>query len=326
MPTENENETNAGDSQKATFDKNSIANTFFIATSVCLVCSFLVAGAAVVLKPLQDKNKALDIKTNIIRVAGFEERDIDSAGSIEKLFDSRIVDIVVDLKSGDAATGVAMARKFINADEGMDDAEVIAAYDQFKAAISTTTAEEKGAFTFKNMLTGDRDLAGLESSEKVSHIYLVKDEDGNTLKYIFPIRGKGLWSILYGFIAVEPDFQTISGLTYYTHGETPGLGGEVDSTKFKEQWTLRMNKKGELVGKQIFEGDDVKIAVVKGKGSGPFQVDGLAGATITSNGVSNMLQFWFGPDGFGPFIQKQKEATSKVGALDNSVMKGVNNG
>ena len=133
-----------------------------------------------------------------------------------------------------------------------------------------------------------------------------------------------MWSVLYGFLSVEPDFQTISGLTYYAHGETPGLGGEVDNPDWKKQWTMQEDRKGQLVGKQIF-GDDgeVKISVVKGKAKDEFGVDGLAGATITSNGVTYMLEFWFGENGFKSYIEKQKQTGSSGDAASKAVSKGV---
>ena len=141
-------------------------------------------------------------------------------------------------------------------------------------------------------------------------MFLIKGEGDAIEKYVFPVRGKGLWSILKGFIAVEKDFQTIAGLTYYEHAETPGLGGEVDNKNWKAKW----------VGKAIYGADgDVDIAVIKGiaDNDNQYAVDGLSGATITSRGVTNMLQFWLGPEGFGTYIGKQK-GDSQVSASQPS--------
>ncbi len=305
------------------FDKNSIGNTFFIAVSVCLVCSCLVAGAAVLLNPLQTQNKKRDILSNIIRVGGFKDRDVMLAGSIEACFESNFEVMLIDLETGDPEKGLELAREFLLSQdkiaEDADDAAVIAEYDQFKAALKV---DEGYGIT----LDKSEDVAGLSKVERVSPVYLLKGESGEIVRYIFPIRGKGLWSILEGFISVEPDFNTISGLTYYTHGETPGLGGEVDNPNWKAQWTLRENNRGDLVGKKIF-GDEgeVKIAVVKGKGTGDYAVDGLAGATITSDGVTKMLDFWFGDKGFGPFIKKQKQSPQSSASIDRSA-KGESDG
>ena len=115
-------------------------------------------------------------------------------------------------------------------------------------------------------------------------------EDGDILAYAFPIIGKGLWSTLKGYLAIEPDGSTIRGITFYSHGETPGLGAEIE----KEWFTSNFE------GKKIW---DVKqnelrpVSVVKGKVedkySGEekdFYVDGISGATMTSKGVTAMIE------------------------------------
>ena len=121
--------------------------------------------------------------------------------------------------------------------------------------------------------------------------------------------------MMKGYLAVEPDFQTIAGLTFYEQGETPGLGGEVMNPGWKAKWA----------GKKIYDNAEVCICVVKGAGSSEFEVDGLSGATITSNGVSSMLEYWLGDEGFGPYIEKEKTKTSSTG---NSIAteKGGSNG
>ena len=96
--------------------------------------------------------------------------------------------------------------------------------------------------------------------------------------------------------------NTIDGLNFNSHGETPGLGGEVDNPNWKAQWK----------GKKIFNKEEqIAIKVVKGKANKNsdkflYQVDGLSGATITSNGVSYLLEFWLGESGYGPYIQNRK--------------------
>ena len=114
---------------------------------------------------------------------------------------------------------------------------------------------------------------------------------------ILPIEGKGLWSTMYGFIALAPDTTTIKGLTFYEHGETPGLGGEVDNPSWKALWK----------GRQAYDGEwNPEIEVIKGAAGppeeDPFRVDGLSGATLTCRGVSSTVQFWLSDDGFKPFL------------------------
>ncbi len=155
---------------------------------------------------------------------------------------------------------------------------------------------------------------GLANRETKTWVYLVQDASGKIEKVVLPIYGMGLWSTLYGFVAVDGDLETIAGLTYYEHGETPGLGGEVENPAWKAKW----------VGKKIWrEGvdvadatnDDLRIGVAKGAPVGEnakYMVDGLSGATITSRGVDSMLKYWFSNQGFGPYLKKlaaQKGAT-----------------
>ena len=118
---------------------------------------------------------------------------------------------------------------------------------------------------------------------------------------VLPIRGYGLWSTLWGFVAIDaqslkkgPGYVTITGLKYYEQKETPGLGGEVDNPNWRAKWP----------GKHVYDSNwNVQIEVTKGGSHGEYEVDALSGATITSNGVTNMMQFWFGEDGFRPFLK-----------------------
>ena len=131
-----------------------------------------------------------------------------------------------------------------------------------------------------------------------AQVYRLEGDDGRLEKLILPIEGYGLWSTLYGFIALSDDLRTIEGLTYYQHGETPGLGGEVDNPRWKSLWTGRLAFNEEWLP---------EIEVIKGSAGppaeNPYEVDGLSGATITSRGITEMLKFWLGPDGFGPYLE-----------------------
>ncbi len=294
-------------------DKDSISNTFFIATAVCLVCSLLVSTAAVVLKSRQDRNIELDKKRNILRVSGFSADEIKQTG-VEELFAKRFKSELINLDTGEPATEEEMApvMKLLKIDSFET---AVDSYDQIQAA---KTKDPAVAELFENKKD---DIARLGAREKFSHVYLLMDESGNQIEeYVFPVRGYGLWSTLKGFLAVKPDFQTIGGLTFYEHGETPGLGGEVDNENWKANWPE----------KQIYENGEVKISVVKGKSADTaapeYGVDGLSGATITSKGVSNMLKYWLGPEGFGPYIKNQKSGAATTGSAKADVHSGGSNG
>ena len=117
---------------------------------------------------------------------------------------------------------------------------------------------------------------------------------------ILPIRGKGLWSTIYGFLSLKPDGRTVDGITFYEHGETPGLGGEIESDKFKGQW------KGKVVRDPdgTPDIDYVRGSVDPNDPNASHKIDGLAGATLTTRGVTAMVRFWMGPNGFGPFLDR----------------------
>mgnify|MGYP003331172096 CR=1 FL=1 len=251
--------------------KDTVKQTIFIALILSLVCSVIVSFAAVMLKPIQEKNKSLDRKTNILKAAGL----FQSAENVEKIFSEKVKMKLVNLKTGQYVEGV----------EPED-------YDQYKMA---RDAEEGLA------LEADVDIAGIKNIAKKALVYEVL-QNGKISLVVLPIHGKGLWSTLYGFMAVQADSNTIQGLGFYEHGETPGLGGEVDNPRWKAQWKGKKlhDKKGVL-----------KIEVIKGvvdtKRAGAIhQVDGLSGATITARGVSHLVRFWLGEQGFAKYLQLLK--------------------
>lgn len=250
--------------------KESTVRTLTVALLVCLVCSVFVAGAAVALKPTQVENRLLDKQRSIPSIAGLSEPGM-SASQVKKLFGERIVARVIDLETG----------KFTDAQDPKT-------FDPLKAAKDPKLS---------TVLPGSDDIAGIKRQERYTTVYMV-EKDGALDTLILPVRGYGLWSTLYGFMALKGDLNTVVGFGFYQHGETPGLGGEVDNPKWKALWP----------GKTLFDADG-KVAVQIVKGSvdpqspqAIHQVDGLAGATLTSKGVDNLLKFWLGQRGFGTFI------------------------
>lgn len=259
--------------------RDSMTNTFVVTLVLCIVCSLLVSTAAVALKKPQEDNKLLDRQRNIIAAAGLAE-DVGAlkADQVKEMFkDGTIEPKIVDLQTGEYVVDESIANE---------------RFDERKAAKDEKLNATIQATKFR---------IGIEKREKYTWVYLVKDKQGKLEQVVLPIYGKGLWSTMYGFVALKSDLQTINGLTYYEHGETPGLGGEVENPKWKKQWQ----------GKQIWRGqhDDASLAVGVAKGSptsenAPYMVDGLSGATITSRGVDSMMKYWFSNDAFGPYLKK----------------------
>lgn len=259
--------------------RDSITNTFVVTLILCIACSLLVSSAAVVLKDVQNKNKLLDRQRNIVEAAGLSKKSGEfQAKEISEMFsDGTIEPRVVDLQSGEYVIDKAIAND---------------SFDERKAAKDES---------MNAVIHSSKFRIGIEKREKYTWVYLVKDKQGNLEQVVLPIYGKGLWSTMYGFVALKSDIKTINGLTYYEHGETPGLGGEVVNPKWKKQWH----------GKQIWRGEpsDAMLAVGVSKGGTtsenmPYMVDGLSGATITSRGVDSMIKYWLSSDAFGPYLAK----------------------
>ncbi len=256
-------------------NKESTGRTLMVALAVSLVASVFVAGSAVALKPVQIENRLLDKQRSILAIAGLGGDDL-SSHQVKDLFNSRIKARVIDISTG----------------EYQDDLDPIT-FDPLKAAKDPKTS---------TALSGSEDLALIKRREQFTTVYMV-EQSGKLESLILPIRGYGLWSTLHGFLAIKPDLNTVVGLGFYQHAETPGLGGEVDNPKWKGMWP----------GKTLFD-DSGKpiIKIVKG-GVDPaspdagHQVDALAGATLTSNGVDRLMQFWLGEQGFGPYLAKLRQ-------------------
>lgn len=250
-------------------NNDSTKKTLLVAFSLCVVCSVIVSTAAVLLKPLQDANVEQDKKRNILGAAGMLEEGVD----IDTQF-SQISLKLVDLRTGQ-----------------FSDAKDADSYDQVKAAREASSSDA---------LDSQADTAKVGRREHYGLVYLVGDAS-NPEVIILPIRGAGLWGPLYGFIALEGDGNTVAGLGFYEHKETPGLGGEVDNPRWKALWP----------GKQVYRDDRVALHLIKGavdrsRPDAVYEVDGLSGATLTSRGVSNLVQFWLGENGYGPFLANLK--------------------
>ena len=246
----------------------STSRTVTVALILCIVCSLVVSSAAVLLKDKQDVNKKIDRYTNILAAAGMLQAD----AGIEEQFNELVTSRVVDLNSG-------LFTDEVDADS----------FDQLRSAKDRSISIN---------LTSSEDIAKISRRENFALVYLV-ETDGQLNKIILPVRGYGLWSTLHGYLALEKDGQTVAGLGFYQHTETPGLGGEVDNPRWKALWP----------GKKVYKDGNVEIQLVKGSvdpasDSADYQIDGLAGATLTSNGVTNLVQFWLGEQGFQKFLGK----------------------
>ena len=253
----------------------------FVAAGVCLVCAVFVCFAAVTLKPLQDKNVVIDKQLNILQAAGLYREGIP----VQQQF-AKVITKVINLDTGEYVNDINSST-----------------YNQLRASKSF---DDKLSTSFSDLGIDDKIKIGRR--ENHAFVYIINNEsDKNIEKIILPIRGYGLWSTLYGFIALEGDGQTVAGLGFYDQKETPGLGGEVDNPDWKKLWRGK-----KLFDKPIINGGKLAIEVIKGKvqSKSPraiHQVDGLSGATITTKGVDNLIAFWLGTNGFLQYLERVQQ-------------------
>lgn len=252
--------------------KDTTTKTIIVALCLCVVCSILVSTAAVKLKPLQTENKRLDVKKNLLLASKLIESGDVTKEEINSAFSS-VETKLIDLDRGTEVTGIDPAT-----------------YDTRKAANDPERSIKVDA---------SEDIARIKRRAKIRPVYLVK-KNGAVDQIIIPFHGKGLWSTMYGFLCLDSDTRTVRGVSYYEHGETPGLGGEVDNDSWKKSWT----------GKVLLSSDDFTpiFDVVKGSVNpqspkAKSQVDGLSGATLTSNGVEDMVNYWISDRGYGKYLE-----------------------
>lgn len=250
-------------------NKDSAGYIVGFSLGVCLLCSMGVSAANILLKDKQEVNAAVAKHEKILDVAGLiRPGEKLSTDAVETLYAERLIPVLVNLKTGELVADA----------NGVPAGE----FDMMGAAKAANAMAEPNE-------------AKVRFQPEIGLIYYLVDEKGAVKKLIIPVEGYGLWGFLFGYLALEADGETVSGITYYKHAETPGLGGEVDNPKWKGKWK----------GKKIFEPGKTEVAIeVVKNASGDHQIDSLSGATITSRGVSNMMAFWLGEKGFGPFLQK----------------------
>jgi len=259
--------------------RDSVGYTIGFAVVVCLVCAIPIAGAAVFLRPTQVENQRVDRLSKVLAVAGLMNAEDDlPREQILSRFAENITPRVIDLKTGAVVDSV--------------DAE---SYDQRAASRDPARSE-----------VAPQNEARVLRLPRLAVVYQLRGEGDDVKALILPIQGYGLWSTMYGYIALEADARTVSGITFYEHGETPGLGGEIENPRWQAKW----------VGRKAFDDTGaLRIRVVKGTvgppAADPHRVDGLSGATITSRGVSNTVLFWLGPEAFGPYLDRYRRTLSE---------------
>ena len=263
--------------------KSNNAKTISVALTLCLVCSVLVSAVAVGLKPAQIENARLDRNKNILVAADMYNTESDTADDVAERFKDFDVKII-DLNKGN----------YLDDDElktaGIPDRN---AYDASQATKNQALSED----------LGDNDPAGIGRKPKYAKVYVKEDDAGKPELVVLPIQGYGLWGTIYGFLTLESDMNTIKGISFYEHKETPGLGARIEEPEWRAQWN----------GIHSYD-DNGNVATGVTKAGNPKDnwVDGISGATLTSRGVSNMIQFWLGEQGYKPYLDMLRKESGQT--------------
>ena len=238
-------------------------NKMIIPLIACIACAVIVSVTAVSVRPEQNLNIENEKKLKILAAAGIVTNEVDKEFSkIETLYIDFVSNQLIQIEGN---------------------------YDHIKASASAESS---------SIIPKNQDIAILKRRENVAPIYVWYSEEEQIQKVVLPIRGYGLWGTLYGYISLDADLNTVKGIEYYDHKETPGLGGEVDSPAWKSDWN----------GKKVYNSSgEVILYVTKGPSSEDYEIDGISGATLTSNGVTNMIRYWLGDNGYGPVLQQLRE-------------------
>jgi Na+-transporting NADH:ubiquinone oxidoreductase subunit C len=249
--------------------------TLLVALAVSFVCALLVTTSVVVLRPFERENRQRERERRILAmvagIPGVAELVGDAA-------EARIELRAVELDSGAYAAGVdaeALLRRDVEAREG-------------------------------EPLPADRDPARIGWRPRYAPVFLLRrggEEEGEVEVAILPIRGRGYVSMMRGYLAVAGDGNTVRGITFTEHQETPGVGAEIVEPAWQAGWR----------GKRLRdESGEIRIRVVKeapaaGAPAAAYQVQGISGATRTGVGVTELVRFWVGPQGFGPYLQRLRQ-------------------
>jgi len=250
--------------------RDSTGRTIGVAFGLAVACSVLVASAAVGLRAQQDENKLREKRKNILEATGLYDPSRPVAEQFEQC-EPKIVDL---------ETGAYVPASEIDPDS----------FDQRAAAKDPSRSIS---------IPSEQDIARIGRRAKRALVYLVR-KDGKLDQIVLPVKGKGLWSTMYGYVSLDSDARTVRGITFYEQGETAGLGGEVANPLWQAKWhgKTAIDDKGEVVF-QLIRG-----AVESNTPGADHKVDGLSGATLTSNGVTNLMHYWLGEQGFGPFLDR----------------------
>lgn len=245
-----------------TLPNDSRTKTFVVAFLVASVSAAAVAFTAVSLKPLQTANVEQERRQRMTEMLASVPGLADILGEVDA---DTLESRLVDLASG----------RYVDADPS--------SFDAGAAAVDPAQS---------SALSPEQDVAGIGRRPNLARVHLVR-QGGDLLLIVLPVYGTGYQSTIRAYLALEGDLNTIAAISIYEQAETPGLGTRITEPAWQEQWS----------GKRVADdAGEIRIGVVRGAAGNEYEVDGITGATRSSMGVANLVRFWLGADGFGPFL------------------------
>lgn len=241
---------------------------FGVAFLVALVCAAVVSAAAIVLEPRQFAHLEAE---RAARMAAMLQTLPAMADVLEETGADSLTTYLVDLSSG----------------------EIDPLHSADTYHVQAAAADPASAVTIPPAL----DIAGLRQRAPLAPVHIL-ERDGQVELVVLPVSGTGYQSRIEALLALEADLRTVAALTITGQAETAGLGARIEAEDWQALWP----------GREVTdESGDIVITVVRGEATGPYEVDGISGATRTGNGVTNMLHYWLGEHGFGPFLDRLRE-------------------
>lgn len=251
-------------------ERESVGRTLAVAGGVALICSLLVSAAVYWLRPFQLAYRSLEQNRAVLTAAGLARVDeaLSDREIVERflVLEARIVDLDADAFAEASPTAAA----------GYDYRDAIDDPEQSVA------------------IAAEHDVAGLGRRPRRMPAYVLRDAQGVEL-IVVPVYGRGMWSTVYGYVALGPDLSTVVGVRFHEHGETPGIGDRIQSPAWIAQWA----------GKRMFGNDGtlaLRVGTPAGDSAASDRIDAITGATVTVTAVDRLVRYWFGVDGYGPFL------------------------
>mgnify|MGYP003381525466 CR=1 FL=1 len=261
-------------------NNDSPIKALIVVTATALLCSILVTVAAVTLHPIQRAYQDLERNRFLVGISGLTD-------AVAELPDRDVISLYQKLEA-----------RIVNLDTGsFDDTYNPDTFDTWKTAADPVLSIA---------IPAELDGAKLSRRSRLVTVFLVRDGD-KLQRMMLPIYGQGMWSTIYGYIALEADLNTIADITFFEQAETAGIGDKFLRPAWLASWR----------GRKLYDETGTLRFQIGGRAVDPassaarYQVDGISGATVTIDALMRMVTYWFGTHGFAPFLDSYRSEVDR---------------